>query len=208
MKQLDEWPCFLLLLKCGHRFLQSSCRRSRAMTLWTEWICSVGISAQASILDTRARHPWRGFSATAVTNPDREQDRAIPSNGLSSSQQWHAETIPQLQAVVEADDFSIEDLTRLQPALASIAALDRLPHDWFDGDTEQFRAKGNRFRNGSTHATGLRVPACDLQTVTTSICPQNKLNRYSCPLSQAILETVSKDTAVVLEMAVRRTAER
>jgi len=106
------------------------------------------VSAQASIFDGRATHPWRGFSPTAVTISDREQIEQDLQTILGMSNRVH-DLIPHLQAVVEADDFSIEDLTRLQPVFASIATLDRLPHNWFASSAEQLEQKATLFETAA-----------------------------------------------------------
>lgn len=107
------------------------------------------LGAQAKVFDVRATHPWRGFSATAVTITDREQleeDLRILLAGATHIQ----ELIPGFRSVVEADDLSISDLRRLQPAFASVAALDRLPYSWFDSKTEQLERKANLFETAAT----------------------------------------------------------
>jgi hypothetical protein len=107
------------------------------------------LSAHARVFDVRATHPWRGFSATAVTITDREQleeDLRILLVAATRIQ----ELIPDFRCVVEADDLSISDLRRLQPALASVSVLDRLPHGWFDSKTEQLEQKANVFETAGT----------------------------------------------------------
>lgn len=106
------------------------------------------LGAQAKVFDVRATHPWRGFSATAVTITDREQleeDLRILLAGANHMQ----ELIPDFRSAVEADDLSTSDLRRLQPAFASVAALDRLPHGWFDSKTEQLEQKANVFETAA-----------------------------------------------------------
>jgi very-short-patch-repair endonuclease len=106
------------------------------------------LGAQASTFDRRTTHPWRGFSATAVTIADREQierDLGTILDTCDSIQRL----IRDLQAVVQADDFSIEALTRIEPALASIAALDRLPHDWFNYNVEQLEQQATFFETAA-----------------------------------------------------------
>lgn len=106
------------------------------------------VSAQASIFDRRATHPWRGFSATAVTISDREQIEQDLQTILGTSGRVQ-DLIPHLQAVVVAEDFSIEDLTRLQSAFASIATLDRLPQNWFASNVEQLEQKVTFFETAA-----------------------------------------------------------
>ena len=107
------------------------------------------LSAQAKVFDVRDTHAWRGFSATAVTIADREQLEKDLRTLLAAAKRIQ-ELIPDFRSVVETDDLSISDLRRLQPALASVAALDRLPHGWFDCTTEQLERKANVFETAAT----------------------------------------------------------
>ena len=106
------------------------------------------LSAQAGIFDGRATHPWRGFFPTVVTISDREQIERNLQTILGASDRVE-DLIPHLQAVVGTDDFSIEDLARLQPAFASIATLDRLPRNWFASNAEQLEQKAILFETAA-----------------------------------------------------------
>jgi len=107
------------------------------------------LGAQAKVFDVRATHPWRGLSAKAVTIADREQLEEDLRTLLAAATRIR-ELIPDFRRVVEAVDLSISDLRRLQPALASVAALDRLPRGWFDNKTEQLARKTNVFETAAT----------------------------------------------------------
>jgi len=100
------------------------------------------LSAQANVFDKRATHPWRGFSATAITITDREQLEQDLRALLDAAKRIQ-ELVPDLRNVVEANDLSISDLRQLRPALLSVAALDRLPHGWIDSKTELLKQKAN-----------------------------------------------------------------
>lgn len=102
------------------------------------------VSAQTNIFDQRAAHPWRGFSAPATTIFDRERIEQDLRTILETCNRVRA-LIPHLQAVMPANDISIGNLAQLQPALASIATLDRLPHDWFATNVEQLEQKAALF---------------------------------------------------------------
>lgn len=106
------------------------------------------LSSQAQVFDGRATYPWRGFSATAITISDREQIEADLRTLLETSNRIR-DLIPNLQIVVEAADFAVEDLIRLHPAFASIAALDRLPHSWFARNAEQLEQKATLFETAA-----------------------------------------------------------
>ena len=141
----------------------STAREVRAPLPWTELLTVSRddfveridllneLGAQANIFDGRQSHPWRGFSATAVTISDREQIEEDLGTILATSSCIQS-LIPHVQTVVEADDFSIEDLIRLQPAFASIASLDRLPHGWFNSKAERLEQKATTFET----ATGMQ----------------------------------------------------
>jgi very-short-patch-repair endonuclease/DNA polymerase III delta prime subunit len=140
----------------GRSASPSSAPEVRAPLPWTE-LLSVShddfaervdllneFSAQANVADGRLSHPWRGFSAPAVTISDREQIEEGLRTILATSTRIQG-LIPHLQTLVEADDFSIEDLIRLQHAFASTATLERLPHDWFCSEAELLEQKAAAF---------------------------------------------------------------
>jgi very-short-patch-repair endonuclease len=130
------------------------------------------LSAQANVFDNRAAHPWRGFSATAITITDREQIEEDLRAILAAGNRIQA-LIPHLKGVIEVNDVSIADLLQLQPALASLATLDRLPHHWFDSNAEQLGQKAKLFDT----AAGLQ---CDFES-QIAVYKQH----FDLPLQQA-----------------------
>lgn len=107
------------------------------------------LSAQANVFDVRATHPWRGFSATAMTITDREQIEEDLRLLLAAANRIQ-KLIPDFRSVIEADDLSISDLLQLQPAFSSVAALDRLPDGWFESTAEQLEGKATLFETAAT----------------------------------------------------------
>jgi very-short-patch-repair endonuclease len=107
------------------------------------------VGAQANVFDVRATHPWRGFSANALTITDREQLEGDLRIVLAAASRIR-ELIPDFRSVLEADDLSISDLCRLHPAFAWVAALDRLPQNWFDSKNEQLERKAKLFETAAT----------------------------------------------------------
>lgn len=108
------------------------------------------LGAQAKVFDARADHPWRGFSATAVTITERE-DLEEDLRLLLAFANRIQKLIPDFRSVVEADDLSISDLLQLQPAFTSVATLDRLPRAWFEIKPEQLEDKAKVFESAAAH---------------------------------------------------------
>ena len=106
------------------------------------------LGAQASVFDVRANHPWRGFSATAVTITEREQIEEDLRLLLSAANRIQ-KLIPGFRSVVEADDLSISDLLQLQPAFSSVTALDRLPRGWFEIEPGQLEERAKLFETAA-----------------------------------------------------------
>lgn len=106
------------------------------------------LGAQANIFDRREVHPWRGFSAAGVTISEREQIEEDLRTILGASNRIRG-LITHLQTFVQTADFSIRELTQFQPAFASVATLDRLPHGWFDETAEQLGQKAALFETGA-----------------------------------------------------------
>lgn len=106
------------------------------------------LGAQGDVFDVRANHPWRGFSATAVTVTDREQIEEDMRVLLATAKRIQ-DLVPNFTNVLEADDLSILDSLQLQPAFSSVAALDRLPRGWFESKTEQLEEKAKLFETAS-----------------------------------------------------------
>jgi hypothetical protein len=108
------------------------------------------LGAQANVFDVRANHPWRGFSATAVTITERERIEEDLRLLLSAANRIQ-KLIACFRSVVEADDFSISDLLQLQPAFSSVAALDRLPRGWFEIKPGQLEERAKLFETAAAH---------------------------------------------------------
>jgi len=106
------------------------------------------LGAQANVFDVRANHPWRGFSATAVTITEREQIEEDLRLLLAAADRIQ-KLIPDFSRVVEADDLSISDLLQLQPVFSSVAALDRLPCGWFEINPGQLEEKVKLFESAA-----------------------------------------------------------
>ena len=107
------------------------------------------VSTQAHVFDTRATHPWRGFSATSITISDREGVEEDLRTILGASNQIQS-LIPRLKAIIEAEDYSTEELIVLQPSLAAIGPLDRLPQGWFDNNVDHWDEKAAFFDSAAT----------------------------------------------------------
>lgn len=106
------------------------------------------LRAQANVFDRRATHPWRGFSANAVTVTDREQIEH-DLNILLDRAKRIQESIPDLRKLVETDELSIVELRQLQAPLTLVATLDRLPRGWFESSEERLGQQANLFETAS-----------------------------------------------------------
>lgn len=110
------------------------------------------LAAQSNVFDVRGNHPWRGFSATAMTIAEREQIEGDLRLVLAASKQIQT-LVSDFKNVVEADDFSISDLRQLQPAFSSVADLDRLPQGWFEIKHGQLEERVTLFESAAALQT-------------------------------------------------------
>ncbi len=105
-------------------------------------------STQARVFDGRQTHPWRGFSATAITVTEREQLEDDLRVLLAAAKRL-LELALDFRVVIEADDLSISDVRSLHTVFTSVSTLDRLPHNWFDSNVDQLEERGKLFETAS-----------------------------------------------------------
>lgn len=147
------------------------------------------LSAQANVFDDRNTHPWRGFSPTTLTITDREQleeDLVALVTATKRLQQL----IPDLQSAIDAHDLSISEFRQLQPALESVAALDRLPQNWYASTPEQLAEKAKLFET----AAGLTSDFEEQYSIylQTFDLPLEQASRLLEPVTQQFLHTYQK----------------